>query len=144
MSRPIQTWRDLEALVKAFEAADIPREAWTHREHLALTAWYVLQNPLNATDRMRRGIQRLNAANGIETTLTGGYHETLTVSWVRLIRHHISELDGLPPIDRVNAVLEAFADKTQMLRYYSRELILAPKARFGWVEPDLQPLPELN
>ena len=32
------------------------------------------------------------------------------------------------------------AERDHLLRYYSRERLMSPEARFGWVEPDLQPL----
>jgi len=91
---------------------------------------------------MRAGIIRLNAAHGVEQTLTGGYHETMTVVWMRLVHDALSKA---PPDDetwlRVNAVIEALSDKKLVLEYYSREATMSPEARYGWLEPDLAPLP---
>src|SRR5678815_1247821 len=69
-----------------FDACSIPLEQWNHRAHLTI-AWTLLSRfPLEeATDRMRRGVQKYNAHKGIVTTPESGYHETLTVAWMRVL-----------------------------------------------------------
>lgn len=39
----------------------------------------------------------------------------------------------------VNEALVRFADKRMLLRFYSRDRLMSPEARAGWVEPDLAP-----
>jgi hypothetical protein len=131
----------LAALVHSFEQQQIPKPAWTHEAHVLVGLWYVLHDS-DPLERMRSGIQLLNSAQGVETTPTGGYHETLTRFYVwaldRLIggppRRQVAELPTL------GQQVLAYASRELPLSYYSRPLLYSPAARFGWVPPDLRPL----
>jgi hypothetical protein len=139
---PFASWEEVEALAKGFEAQTLLGEHdWTHRDHLSTAAYYCITDPDCASERMRSGIQALNKARGVETTPTSGYHDTLTIAWTRMIAGHLRGLDGLAPHEKVNSVIENFQDKKTTLRYYSRDRIISLEARYGWVEPDLEPLP---
>ena len=137
------SWEEVEALVKGFENQTLLGEHdWTHRDHLSTAAYYCITDPDCAADRMRAGIQALNKARGVETTPTGGYHETLTIAWTRIIAGHLRSLDAtMPNVEKVNSVITAFEDRKTTLRYYTRDRIMSLEARYGWVEPDLEPLP---
>jgi hypothetical protein len=121
--------------------AAIPSEQWTHQSHVRVAFLYLTALPLDeALDRVRAGIRALNHANGVETTATSGYHETITVAWARLVAAAIQEGDALD--------FEAFAEsKPQLLAksllraYYSKDTLLSPEARARFVEPDLSALP---
>ena len=141
-SGPFKSWREVEDLAKGFETQSLLGEHdWTHRDHLATAAYYCLTDPDCAVERMRAGIKALNKARGVETTLTGGYHETLTIAWTRIIAAHLRGLGNMELHDKINSVIESFEDRKTALRYYSRDGIMSPEARFGWLEPDLEPLP---
>lgn len=125
-----------------FEACAIPLEEWTHRAHLRI-AWTYLRRHglLGATGRMRAGILRFNASKGIEDGLDHGYHETLTVAWLRI-------LDAMMRAHGAEADATAFLEKHPQLHskallrlYYSRDRILSWDAKGRFVEPDLAPLP---
>ena len=129
---------------EAFEACSIPIELWNHRAHLTIAYLLLRDWPLEAaTARMRRGVQRYNAANGIEQTSTGGYHETLTVAWMRLL-HTTMTVYG--PEQNAEQFLQAhphLLSRVLLRLFYSRPRIMSPEARHGWVEPDLAPLPRI-
>ena len=137
-----RTELEIRALVAAFEQHTLLYIEWTHSAHLTVAAVYVDKFGEKALAHIRAGIQSLNAHFGVEQTPTGGYHETLTIVWTRLIRHH---LDGLPSRmaweERIGSVVDGFQDKGVSLRHYTRERIMSTDARYGWVEPDLAPLP---
>lgn len=134
-------WEEVEDLVRRFEAQTLLGEHdWTHRDHLATAAYYCIGNPASAEEKMRRGIQALNAARGVAQTPEGGYHETLTVAWTRLISAHVASSTDTP-LEQVNSVLTHFEDRKAVLAYYSRDRIMSQEARYGWVAPDLEPLP---
>jgi hypothetical protein len=139
---PYRSEAELQQLLQAFETCTLPYASWTHTAHLSVAAMLVLRHGDGALDAIRKGIQRLNASFGIEMTPTGGYHESITVAWTRLIANHLARLpDGTPPHDKVNSVVEAFTDKNVLLAHYSRDLMMSVDARYGFVEPDLKPLP---
>lgn len=140
---PFESWQEVEALARGFEAQALLGESdWTHRDHLATAAYYCLTDPDCASERMRSGIQALNKARGVETTPTSGYHDTLTVAWTRIIAGHLRSLGDLRPEQKVNSVIGSFQDRRTTLRYYTRDRIMSLEARYGWVEPDLEPLPD--
>ncbi len=133
---------EIDDLLTRFENQTLAHEEWTHSAHLAMAALAVLNHGDQALDYIRTHIKRLNTAQGVVDTPTRGYHETLTVAWIAVVRAElktISEEDTRQK--KVNAVVEAFQDKTILLRYYSRDLIMSLEARHGFVEPDLEPLP---
>lgn len=136
--RPFATNAELEDLISAFDQARIPRPFWTHREHLAVATLYVLRQ--RSLDEIRSGIQRLNEVNGVPHTPSGGYHETITVAWMKLIFDWIKQNPGETQLMAVNRVLESFGDRDFLFAYYSRERLMSVEARFGWVEPDLKEL----
>ena len=94
-----------------------------------------------AINRVRQGILRYNQAIGIKTTKDGGYHETLTLFWVRMVSHYLSvneEKISIP--ETVITIHDTYKDKYLPFQYYSRDLLMSWEARSGWVEPDLKPL----
>jgi hypothetical protein len=131
------------SLVRGFEFCTLPRAEWTHRAHLTVALWYCLRHPFaEATRLVRDGIRKYNAAHGIVQTPTSGYHETMTLFWLRIVRKYLAEVApvdcSLPAL--VNGLTERYGDKGLPFEYYTRELIFSAKARAAWVEPDLKEL----
>src|SRR3712207_4251172 len=78
---------EIFALVRGFDDCSLPCERWTHAAHLTVALWYLLEYDWpEAVARVRSGIKRLNAAHGVVTTRERGYHETLTLFWLRHVR----------------------------------------------------------
>ncbi|HWA73416.1 MAG TPA: hypothetical protein VG937_13815 [Polyangiaceae bacterium] len=134
---------ELAELAAAFLAGTLPRERWTHAAHLAVGAWHVHHlGESVAIDTLRLGIRKLNTAHGTQNTSTGGYHETITVAYVRLIAAFLAALSGDVPLEqRVSALLESpLAERTFLFRFWSKSLLMSAEARANWVAPDLLPL----
>ena len=76
---------------------------------------------------------------GIKTTKDGGYHETLTLFWVRMVSHYllINEEQSFIP-ETANAIYKTYNDKYLPFQYYSRNLLMSWEARNNWVEPYLK------
>ena len=92
---------------------------------------------------MRDGILRLNAAHGVPTTPTRGYHETITRFYVRVICDYVANKEERPAgswPERVTRLLDRYGDRELPLRHYTKDLLMSQAARFGWVEPDLLPI----
>ena len=132
------THTELESLVRDFEWCTLPREAWTHRAHLAVSVWYLFHfSREEATRLIRTGIQRYNASLGN----TKGYHETVTLAWIAVVAAELSA--------STDKSLEFLADfipsrygRDFLLKHFSKELLFSEFARQEWVNPDLFPLPE--
>ena len=137
-----RTTGEILSLVRRFEDCTLPREEWTHAAHLTVALWHLLQFDWpEAVARVRRGIKRYNAAHGIVETPTGGYHETLTLFWLRTVRAFLeAERNEARALVHLANELAATHDKSLPFSYYTRERLFSPEARAAWVEPDLKPL----
>jgi hypothetical protein len=129
-------------LVCEFEACRLPRAEWTHHAHLVVALWYLVRyGEAEATRLIRSGIRRYNDACGIKTTMTGGYHETITLFYIRMIRKFLSAASpDCTLMMLANSVIRIYGDKNLPLEYYSRERLMSGEARARWLEPDLKAL----
>ena len=129
-------------LVERFEAGTLPKADWKHGAHLTVALWYVTRHtPEDALTRMRDGILFLNGCHGVKNTPTSGYHETLTVFWLAIVRG-FAQRAVVEAIDDLAALLVAEYETRQTLwrEYYSFDVVKSPEARRNWVEPDLRPV----
>lgn len=133
---------EILGLLRDFEARTLPHGRWNHAAHLTVALWHLLQYDWpEAVTRVRAGIQRLNEAHGVVTTRERGYHETLTIFWLRHVRAFLERgyNEARPLVPLANELI-ARSDKHLPLAHYTRELLYSWEARAGWVEPDLKPL----
>jgi hypothetical protein len=133
----------LDDLVARFLDGTVPREEWTHAAHLAVGAWYVHRfGPEEAIARLRSGIRALNDRHGTPNTDTSGYHESITVAYVRLIDRFLStgELSDSLESRLPDLLRGPLADRAFLFRFWSREVLMSPSARASWTPPNLSPL----
>jgi hypothetical protein len=135
-----KTDEDVNTLVRAFEERTLPKTEWTHAAHLVVGLYYCFHNPPGvAKNLMSDGIYWLNDAHGTPNTDTSGYHETLTVFWLKSIANYLDKTGreaGLAAL--ANGLLATITDTSLPLKYYSRELLFSTEARLNYVEPDLE------
>jgi len=128
-----------EALVEEFESCRLPAAQFHHADHIRL-AWIYLgrMSEDEATARIEESIRRFAAHNGVSQK----YHHTITLAWMRLVaesRRSTPEAGGFGAFTERHP--ELFDMKT-VNQYYSAEHLASRDAKSGWVEPDLQNLPE--
>ena len=133
---------EIDAFLAAFEQCTLPKQKWTHSAHLLTGACYVhALGEAGAIERMRTCVRRYNEAVGGKNTETSGYHETITVAWIRLL---YGLLERSRPIERAafaSLVVQHFAGQKNIFsRYYDFDLLASTEARLRWVEPTLRPL----
>jgi hypothetical protein len=137
------TATEAKELVQQFENGVLPKEKWTHEAHFVMALWYCCRQPLpQAIESIKEGIKKYNISIGGENTDQSGYHETITVFYIRLIINYVlqtgagkqfeSKLDGLWQ--------QEFLKKDFPFTYYTRELLMSKEARKNWLGPDLQSL----
>ena len=128
--------------VAAFEACTIPRDLWTHRAHLRMAYCYLrLHSYDDALTRARIGIQKLNAVHKTPELIDRGYHETITVAWMRILSATIRQRGAMDNSDAFFAEQAHLAQRTLLRLFYSRERLISWEAKKAFVEPDLLPLP---
>jgi hypothetical protein len=131
---------EIDSLIHAFQECSLPRSQWTHEAHLTVALWYLCyDSEQEAINAIRNGIKRYNSVQGIETTKNSGYHETLTLFWVRTIRRYLAdESQNRSIVLLANGLIAKYADRTLPFRYYTRSRLMSWEARINWVEPDLR------
>jgi hypothetical protein len=138
---PGSSARSDEEFLRAFEDLSFPADLFHHREHIRV-AWRYLKtfDATRAAEKMSEGIRRFANHHGA----TQKYHHTLTLAWMRLVAAALVETPEGYTFDQFLAAHLELKDTKLLDKYYSKELLQTAAAREGWVEPDLQPLPELR
>ena len=133
---------EVERLVREFEACTLPSERWTHEAHLTVALWYLTRHAdAEATRLIRAAIQRYNLSRGVEMTRESGYHETITLFYIRAIRRYLNDANEARTFaELLDGLLAACGARNFPFEYYSRERLLSWEARTGWLEPDLKSL----
>ena len=139
---PFTSEGELRDLVTAFERCQLAGPAWNHRAHLVVALWYLYHHGAEeGGDRVRAGIQRLNAANGVPQTPARGYHETITRFYLWAVGRHLRDASPASSITHLaNTLVATWGDKNRPLEYYSRDRLFSWEARTAWVDPDLKAL----
>lgn len=131
-----------DEFLRQFESGAWPAEDWHHRQHVKVAYLYLRSYPPNeAISRMRSGIRAYNAVHQVPDSLTSGYHETITLAWMRLVQAALRESGPAKNADAFVDMHSQLACKRTLLLYYSRERIMSADAKRQFVEPDLAPLP---
>jgi hypothetical protein len=134
---------NLAAFLAAFEGHTLPKTAFTHAAHVTVAACYLhASDAATVLPKIRTAIRSFNESVGGANTETAGYHETLTVFWLRIVE---ASLRQNPSATRLSAARHAVAtlgkERTLHTAYYSGDIVANRMARREWIEPDLQPLP---
>ena len=132
-----ETWTD-EDFREAFESLKIPNEMFHHREHIRLAWIYSREYPKEqALARMVQGIQAFAKHHGAATK----YHHTITVAWMRLVRHAVREGPEAPDFNAFAAAHVHLFYPRLLEHYYSKARLQSDAARYDRLDPDIRPLP---
>ena len=124
-----------------FEACSLPESEWTHLAHIRV-AWACLNLAAaeDALDRIRAGIQRYNTE---VLKRPQQYHETVTVAYSRLVSARMRAGESWNEFElRIADLLDR--NSPILLRYYSEDRLFCVDARQAFVDPDIEPLPDLT
>ena len=84
---------EINLLIAAFEERTLSKAEWTHAAHLTVGLYYCAHNSFGAAKNlMSDGIYWLNDEHGTPNTETSGYHETLTVFWLKTVAEFLERL----------------------------------------------------
>ena len=132
-----------DILLQQFEDCSYPFDQWHHRAHVKVAWIYLTRYGFEmAAQKLRDGIRAYNAANGVEDTPTGGYHDTMTMAWLHIIHATILVYGPRESADEFFDFHPQLGQKKILRLFYSPELIMSPHAKREFVEPDLTALPK--
>jgi hypothetical protein len=134
----------LEDFVNAWLTGVLPKSAWTHAAHVAVTGCFAFENAREIVfTEMKRGILHFNAATGVVNGPDSGYHETLTRFWSDMITRSIRENKPQSRLDAASCAVRLFGeDRDLPALFYSFDVVRNRRARSEWLPPDQEPLPE--
>lgn len=132
----------IEQFIFQFTNKTLPKVEWTHKAHLLAAMWFNHKLPFNeALQTMRGHIISYNESVGTQNTESSGYHETLTIFWMILIRNFIDQNERTSISDCYQAFLTSpFADKLNCMQFYSRQILFSKEARAKWMNGDIKPV----
>jgi hypothetical protein len=129
---------DIALLVQQFEAKSLSKEMWTHQAHMMVALWYLYRHGYHESlCLMRSKIIEYNCAIGTINSPFSGYHETLTIFWLKVIYRHttLHKTKTLPDVCN-SFLISGHAMKELPLQYYTRAKLFSTQARAEWVMPD--------
>lgn len=129
----MKSWR---GLVLRFCNQTLPKADWTHKAHLVVALWFLLEcnDTEFALSQLKAAITRFNRAMGKLNVIP---HETITVFWVMQVRAFVESNTSRDFDVLAEALLDgtALTDKDYIYRFYSREVLSTPRARDTYVVP---------
>jgi hypothetical protein len=133
----------IDVFIAAFEDGTLPKSRWTHAAHILTGSCYVHTfGERAALDRMRARVSAYNVAVGGQNTPTSGYHETVTVLWIKILTAFRREHPALARAPFATLAVEHFSSQKDIFsRYYDFDVVASPEARRAWQLPTLMPLP---
>jgi hypothetical protein len=134
-----QTEPEIDEFLAAFEGAKLPKERWTHSAHLFTGACYVhALGEVPAINHMRSCIKRHNESVGTANTDTGGYHETITIAWIKMLKRLLRDSSPIGRAEFAHLAVERFAgDRGIFGQYYEFDVVKSVEARRSWIPPTL-------
>lgn len=136
------TEAEIDDFLTAFEECTLPKSEWTHAAHLLTGACYVYQLGREpALAKMRDCVRRYNESVGGRNTATSGYHETITVMWIRILAALRHENAAMERAAFAALAVERYSGSRDIFReYYDFDLAGSTQARLEWMEPNRKPL----
>lgn len=132
---------ETERVARALTDGTLPKAEWTHEAHLRAGLWHVLTfGEAEAITLLRQRIARYNEGVGTANSDSSGYHETLTVFYVRLIALFVAAETERDADVLAGWLIARHGHRHLPLRHYSRARLFSVEARRAWVEPDLKQL----
>lgn len=136
--------QEIKELVQQFETKTLSKICWTHRAHLVVALYYLytMGSFYEVLCKIKAYIIAYNEATGGINSSTSGYHETLTVFWLKIVDNYLAQnKKGKTLVEICNQFLASpWANKDLPLRYYSSDKLFSIQARAVWTIPDRKPL----
>lgn len=135
---------EIERVGEGLVARTLPRADWTHEAHLAATTYLLLRRPdIDLDEELGGIIRRYNESVGGVNSDSEGYHETITLVFLRGVRLFLAEAGRNEPLHELvnQLLLSPMGSRDWPLRFYSPELLFSVEARCSFVQPDIASIP---
>jgi len=145
IGQPVNT-AQVNRIYRGIQACNLPKAEWTHGGHLCAGIAIVSEHGLTTAQALMPDIIRnYNLACDVQNTDTDGYHETITLFYLRETGRFLQTLKTTDLGERASALLASkLATQEYILNFYSKGHLFSVAARRGWQAPDIKDLPELS
>lgn len=101
-----QSETEIENIVRAFEACEIGKDEFKHRDHLVVAVWYLeMLGREAALDRMRTSLMRFLDHHGVNRKQ---YSEEITLFWIDMVAEKLNELGPkVSLVQKCNQIVES-------------------------------------
>ena len=127
----------LDEFVAGWREGTLPKAAWTHSAHVAVTAYHAFDYSLDELfAAMKQGIVHFNVCVGTVNGPDSGYHETLTRFWSEAIAEFTRERKCSSRWEAVRQAVDRFGEDRDLYRmYYDFDVAKDRRARAEWIAP---------
>jgi hypothetical protein len=127
---------------RAVEEGTLPPADWNHRAHVRLAFVYLQGRSFDdALGRMREELHRQVARREVVDALESGYHETMTVAWLRLVRSAMADHGPYDSFDALAREHPHLLERRLLRVFYSRARLTTWDAKRAFLDGDLAALP---
>ena len=131
--------KDWNDLVSQFRNQSLQKSDWTHELHLVVALWHLLEYKDFQTVlcHLRAGIILHNHSIGIQNTESRGYHETITIFWIKQLERFVQTQESRDFGTLVEKLLKEppFIRKEYIFQFYDKEVLKSVQARATYIPP---------
>ncbi len=123
-------------LAEILEEIVPPGGGFRHRQHVHLAFIATRRHgTAQAADLISDWVRQLTAHAPQK------FNATVTRAWTEIVGHHVAADSSVTDFAAFAERHPALLDKRLLTRHYTAAALASPRARTGWVEPDLAPFP---
>ena len=94
---------------------------------------------------MRIAIRRYNEAMGGQNTASSGYHETVTVFWIKVLAAFRAKEETLSRAEFAKLSVRYFAQRRDLFaEFYDFDIVASTEARLAWISPTRKAIETAN
>ncbi len=130
--------KEIELLAEGFNNRTLPKPAWTHDAHLTMAIWHLKKYDFyEAVCKIKSAIIIYNQSVGGVNDSMNGYHETLTVFWMKVVYFYTTNHKNKSLMDTCNGFLSSpLASRDLPFYFYEKEKLMSTKFRLLYMEPN--------
>jgi hypothetical protein len=128
---------EIDDLIEKFIQATLPKVNWTHEAHLTVAIWHLQQYDFyHAFCLVKSRIIFYNTSVGGTNDSANGYHESITMFWMKVAHFYVSNNRTKPMLTMCNDFLKSpLASRDLPFYFYDKEKLMSPKYRAIYMEP---------
>jgi len=128
---------EIQYLVEKFISRTLEKKDWTHYAHLTVGLWHLKNFELDeSVCRMKSSIICYNVSTNTLNTGSTGYHETLTIFWLEILRFFISMHPYDSLLDTCNLFLNSpLSDRKLAAQFYDEKELMSTLHRSRYMLP---------